>query len=416
MTYFEAREYISSLTSRGIVPGLDAVSRLLAALGDPQDDLNIIHIAGTNGKGSVCVFTETALMHDGKSVCRFSSPAVGDYLEMFTYNGIPVNETLYARAAADIKAAAQGLEADGVFPTSFEAETAAAFLMFSRLKPDYAIIECGMGGALDATNVIKNSIVSVITSISSDHTAFLGGTIKEIAQNKAGIIKPAGIVVSATQPTEAAEVIKKAAAEQSAELYFVGDIKNIVYHGDLTEFEYKNDHCAIKMLGACQPQNAALAIEAASRLGISRTAIKNGLSSAWLPFRFERIGKFILDGAHNEGAARMLAKSLELYTKPEKTAFICGCFRDKDYKSIAELTAPFAAAVYCIKPPTERGLPSAGLCRAFKAAGAEAHDCGDMYTAIDAASREEYDHIIIFGSLSILKEARDIIGDHYGES
>ncbi|MBR0365244.1 MAG: bifunctional folylpolyglutamate synthase/dihydrofolate synthase [Clostridia bacterium] len=410
MTYLQAREYIASLTPRGIVPGLYTMSRLLALLGDPQDAVSTIHIAGTNGKGSTGVFIESSLICGGKSVCRFSSPAVGDYLEMFTYNGRPVSGSLYAQAAADIKTAAAELEADGVFPTSFEAETTAAFLMFSRLKPDFAIIECGMGGALDATNVIKAPAVSVITSVSSDHTAFLGGTLTEIARHKAGIIKPSCVVVSSPQPTEAAEVIKQTAADKNAELCFVGDIKNAVYHSDGTEFDYKNEHYKIKMLGAYQPQNAALAIEAARRLGISQTAIKDGLASARLPFRFECIGKFILDGAHNEGAARMLVRSLKLYAEPEKTAFICGCFRDKDYKKIADITAPYTAAVYCIKPPTERGLISAELCRAFKTAGAMAYDSGNMAAAIGAASHGGYEDIVIFGSLSILKEARDIIG------
>ncbi|MBQ3426407.1 MAG: bifunctional folylpolyglutamate synthase/dihydrofolate synthase [Clostridia bacterium] len=409
MTYKQSREYIESLAPRGIVPGLESVTLLLAALGTPQDSLRCIHIAGTNGKGSVGALLESILLADGKSVCRFSSPAVGEHLEMFTYNGIPVNPQLYTDAVTDIRTAISVLEADGVFPTSFEAETAAAFLMFSRLAPDYALIECGMGGKLDATNVISAPAAAVITSVSYDHSAFLGSTTTEIAYNKAGIIKPDTPVISAPQQKDVADVIKKTATECNAQLSFAEVPESIQYQKDKTIFKYKGIEYTIKLLGAYQTQNAALAVDTAITLGISLDAVQTGLSRAWLPFRFERIGRFILDGAHNEGAARMMAISLKIYTRPEATAFICGCFRDKDYKKIAELTAPYANAVYCVKPHTDRGLISSELCRIFAESGAKAYDCGSVTAAIKAANSRGYDNIVVFGSLSILKEAKSTI-------
>lgn len=409
MTYEQAREYIDSLTPRGIIPGLTAITRLLAALGEPQKELHCIHIAGTNGKGSVGVFLESIFSDDGKSVCRYSSPAVGEHLEMFTYNGTPVSQKLYTDAVTDIQSAIPALEADGIFPTSFEAETAAAFLMFSRLAPDYALIECGMGGELDATNVISAPAAAVITSISQDHSSFLGNSIAEIARNKAGIIKPGSPVISAPQQPEAAYVITIAAREKNAELRFSEAAEYIEFQNEKTVFKYKGIKYTTKMLGAYQPQNAVLAIDTAAALGISRGAIQTGISRAMLPFRFERIGRYILDGAHNEGAAKMMARSLEIYTRPEMTAFVCGCFRDKDYKRIAELTAPYTNAVYCVKPPTERGLDSRELCRAFADADAMAYNCGTIAKAIEAVKDSRHESIVIFGSLSILKEAKTII-------
>lgn len=409
MDYKSAKAFIESLTPRGIVPGLTAVSRLLSLLGEPQDGLNIIHIAGTNGKGSVGAFLESILHSAGKCVCRFATPAVGDHLEAFSVCGKPIDKELYANAAERVFWAVRQLEAGDIFPTSFEAETAIAFLTFSELNPDYAIIECGMGGTLDATNVIKKPAAAVITSISADHTQFLGSSIREITENKAGIIKYNAPVITVAQSDEAAAVIAKTAKRRNAPLFFTGDIKNTSYSSLKTEFDYEGERYIIKLLGAFQTQNAAAAITAARLLGIDGIYIKRGLSSAVWPYRFERIGKFILDGAHNEGAATELVKSLELYTTPQNTAFICGCFKDKDYNRIAELTAPHARSVFCITPPTPRGLESKVLARAYKMQGIDAYDSGTMTGAVHAAECGGYKDIVIFGSLSILNEARKII-------
>ena len=324
MEYKDAREYINSLAPRGIVPGLTAVTRLLAMLGDPQDGLRIIHIAGTNGKGSVGAFISSILRSADNTVCRFATPAVGDYLEAFSVNGAPITEKLYSSAAERVKAAITQLEKESIFPTSFEAECAIAFLVFSGLAPDYALIECGMGGLLDATNAIKKPALSVITSTSKDHTRFLGDTITEIAKNKAGIIKDGVPVISARQPEAAEAVIRQTANRHSSPLYIAGEPLDIIYNSDRTDFSCGGERYSIKLLGTYQPHNAALAITAAKALGICERDIKHGLSGTVWPYRFERIGKYILDGAHNEDAARELAASLEKYTTPDATAFICG--------------------------------------------------------------------------------------------
>lgn len=414
MTYEQARDYTEGLRQRGIKPGLDGISRLLEAVENPQNSLRIVHIAGTNGKGSAGAFLESILMCGKKNVCRFVSPAVGEYLEEFTNNSSPVSRELYAEAVAVTAAAA---EKDNILPTSFEAETAAAFLMFKKLAPDYAIIECGMGGALDATNVIDSPAAVMITSISLDHTAFLGDTISDIAKHKAGIIKDGTTVITAPQQPDAERVIRRAARQRNALLHIAQDIKKTVYYLDKTEFEFEDEKYTIRLLGAFQPQNAALAIKTAKALGISAPIIKKGLRRAEWQYRFERIGKFILDGAHNPDAARALAKSLELYVESKKTAFICGCFSDKDFNEIARITAPYAAAVHCIKPPGGRGLDADILRQAFARFGTDAFAFKTMQEAMAAAAG--YDTIVIFGSLSILSEARELIirpGEHNGKS
>ncbi len=409
MEYKDAREYINSLIPRGIIPGLTAVSRLLSLLGDPQDRLRIIHIAGTNGKGSVGAFISSILRSANYTVCRFATPAVGDYLEAFTINGTPISEKLYSSAAERVRHAIKQLERENIFPTSFEAECAIAFLAFSELSPDYALIECGMGGLMDATNVIKKPVMSVITSISRDHTRFLGNTITEIAKNKAGIIKDDTPIISTQQSKDVENVIRQTADARNAPLYIAGEPKDIRYSTDSTEFMYDNERYIIKLLSTYQPENAALAITTAKALGISSEHIKQGLMDTVWKYRFERIGRYILDGAHNEDAARQLAASLEKYTTPDRTAFICGCYSDKDYYKMAEITAPYASAVYCITAPTERGLECDILRDTFARHGIKAFASCTMAEAINAANNGSYENIIIFGSLSILNEARKLI-------
>lgn len=408
MDYSQARKYIDSLRTRGIVPGLESIKKLCEALGNPQDNLRVIHIAGTNGKGSTGMFIESILRSAGKNVFRFSSPAVGNYLEMFTINGKNADENDYASCVEAIHKAEYDSRGSLSF-TVFEAETAAAFLLANKYSPDYAIIECGLGGRLDSTNIIKDPILSVITTISKDHTAFLGDTISEITFEKCGIIKSKAPVVSAAQQTEAENVIQKICFEQNSKLSYIDIPHNINYCSTKTTFYLKNNQYSIRLLGSYQPQNAALAAKAAEALGIENEYIHRGLKSAYIPYRFERIGSFILDGAHNPGAAKKLAKSVKIYLNKGKTAFICGVFKDKDYESISEITAGLADKVFTVSPPLPRGLDSAELCEVFKNHGADALSCETMEKAINKATAGNYDNILIFGSLSILDEAKKII-------
>ena len=407
MDYTTLKEYIKSLTGRGIVPGLDTIKSLLTELGNPQNSLRVIHVAGTNGKGSFGAYLSSIIESSSIQCGRFVSPCVGEYKNTFLINGNCVSEEIVTDCADTLKSAIETLEKRGIFPTSFEAETALAFIVFNRISPDYVIIECGMGGLMDATNVTDNPELSVITKISLDHTAFLGNTIEEIAFQKAGIIKSGRPVVCADGQNDAIKVIERICKEKGSEM-FIADVPQITELGSFeTCFNINNNTYTTKMLGTYQPHNAALAIKAAQVLGITDGAIKNGIRNAQWAYRFERIGKFILDGAHNPDGASALAKSLKAYTSPENTVFICACFKDKDFDKIAELTSPYASRVYCITAPTPRGLDSEVLCDAFKKHGLDATTSPTLKSAIDSAL--EFKNIVIFGTLSILSEAKEII-------
>ncbi len=410
MNYHEAREFISSLSVRGITPGLATVSALCQRLGNPQNEFKTIHIAGTNGKGSTGAFLESILRAENKSVCRFVSPAVGDYLESFTYNGSPVSETLYAECVNAVKS----VISSDISPSSFEAETAVAFLIFKKLAPDYSIIECGMGGKLDSTNILSSPKLCIITSISLDHTAFLGDTIEKITAQKCGIIKKDGTVVTSSSHSDGIKsIINQACNENNARLYYAAPHSE-KYFTDKTEFNFEDNTYEISLLGAYQPQNAALSIKAAQLLGIDNKTIKKGLKTAVWQYRFERVGKYILDGAHNADAAKRLAESIMHTLKNKRTAYICGCFKDKDYTAIAQMTAPFANTVYCITPPSPRGLDNSVLCEAFQNAGAKACCANSLSEAL--LLTKDYDAVVIFGSLSYLGEAKSLIEGTYNNA
>ena len=407
MDYTVVKEYIDSLSGRGIVLGLDVIKKLLCELGNPQNDFPIIHVAGTNGKGSFGAYLSSVIKASGKNCARFVSPCVGGYENTYLLNGKPIPSDILINAFTKVKSAISRLEAMGMFPTGFIAETALAYTLFSDIQPDYAIIECGMGGEDDATNAIDSPALSVITKITFDHTAFLGDTIAEIAKAKSGIIKSNTPVVSAIQNSDAAKIIKDMCIKENSPLYISKSPETIELGEDFTKFSIDDDEYLTKMLGLYQVQNASLAISAAKVLGIEKSDIKEGIKNAEWGFRFERVGKFILDGAHNPDGAMALANSLKAYTEPCDTAFICACFCDKDYDEIAKITAGYASSVYCVTAPTPRGLDKEILCKAFQNQGATAQTSESIADAIKQA--DIYKNVVIFGTLSILDEAKQII-------
>lgn len=406
MDYNTAKAYINKLSSRGISPGLDNIKQLLKELKNPEKSLRIIHIAGTNGKGSVGAYLSEIINAYKKNCTRFVSPCVGEYENTFLFNGKSVEKEIIGDCANELFNALERLEKRRIFPTSFEAETALAFLIFKRLTPDYAIIECGMGGREDSTNAVDKTVLSIITSIALDHTAFLGNTLLEIAYQKAGIIKDSVPVICAKSDFEAMTVIKEECQAKNAELIICPQPKIVDMADTYTDFSYKGDIYRTKMLGTYQVNNASLAICAAQTLNIPQSAISEGIKNAQWPYRFERFGKFIFDGAHNPHGAEALAKSLSVYTNPCDTAFICACFKDKDYEQIAKITAPYAKKVYCVTAPTKRGLNAKILCDAFKKAGADALECISLSDAINSAN--DFKNIVVFGTLSILAEAKKL--------
>lgn len=263
-----------------------------------------------------------------------------------------------------------------------------------------------MGGRLDATNAALKKELSIITKISLDHTAYLGSTLSEITAEKAGIIRRNTPVVTAVQDSEAMTVMEQVCETFSSNLHVADTAKLIKSDLSETVFSLDKKTYTTHMLGTYQIQNAAIAIKAAQVIGIDETAVKLGISNAHWEYRFERVGNFILDGAHNPDGASALVSSLKAYTVPEKTAFVCACFADKDYEKIAEITSPYAQCVYCATAPTNRALAANILADTFKKQGIAAY-ATSLYEALRAAAR--FDNAVVFGTLSILSDAKKII-------
>lgn len=408
LTYKEARGYIASLTPRGIVPGLKTMEVLCGLLGNPQDKIRTIHIAGTNGKGSTGAFISSILRAAGYTVGRYVSPAVTEYREIIRLNDEYIPEEDYALIVSEVSHAVEAAEKQGIYPTSFEAETAAAFLYFSRKKCDFALIECGMGGLLDATNIIKKPEAAVITSISMDHMKFLGDTIDEIAANKAGIIKNGIKVFSAIQNTAAKRVIEEKCKQENAVLKVAAEpvIRNAESNGIC--FDYRDTkEIYIYLAGLYQPGNAAVGIDLCNSIGIDGDTICRGLRDTKWPLRFEIDSSgWIFDGAHNEDAAKQLGDTINSFLSGKKLAYIVGVFRDKAYDRIMQLTASAADTIYTVKPPGNRGLSSAKLAETARKYCKNVIDAESTSNAVRLCAMENYDNVIVFGSLSFLAQIK----------
>lgn len=420
MNYEEAREYLDQVSKGGSVLGLDNMRELLKRLENPQDSLKFVHISGTNGKGSVLAYVSTVFKEAGYRTGRYISPTLFSYREKIQVNESFIGREDLARLTEEVKEAAEEMQNSGKgFPTIFEIETALAFLYFAEQKCDIVILETGLGGALDATNVIKTSVMEVITSISMDHMEFLGDTLGKIALQKAGIIKPHTSVVSAVQDMEAMEVIRDVCRKKECVFDTVDQeqIKDISYGYEGQSFSYKDwKNIKISLMGSYQIKNAALAleaIEALRKLGyeLNDKAVYQGMKTAVWKGRFTVISKepfIIMDGAHNQAAAEELVRSLKLYYPGKKFYYIFGMFRDKDYHQVIRLTAPLAEHIVTVETPENpRALPAEELKKAVAEVNPSVEAAGSLRMAVNRVM-EQIDKdavIVIFGSLSFLGEA-----------
>ena len=323
MDYQEAMAYIEQLNKKGISLGLERMEALLQYLDNPQNDLRIIHVAGTNGKGSVCAFIESALQQAGLRIGRYISPSVYDYLERFQINGVYMDTQTFSILLSDVQVACAQMEQHGLeLPTAFEVETAIAFLYFKQVKCDYVLLEVGMGGRLDSTNVITHPVLSVITSISMDHTGMLGNTLGEIAAEKAGIIKESCPVVLAWQKPEAMNVLLEKCKECHIEPIIADPLQQYdpewnIYGQSFSYKDWKQVH--IGLIGQYQQMNAIVALEALWVIQeweplLDDDAIRQGLLNARWPGRFEVIlhkPLLIVDGAHNPAGAQALVDTIK---------------------------------------------------------------------------------------------------------
>lgn len=418
MKYQEAMDYIDACAGFGIVPGLDSIRELLNRLENPQKKLKFIHIAGTNGKGSTLAFVSTALSENGYKVGRYVSPTIFEYRERFQIQGKSISKAEVGRLMEDVAKHAEAMVSEGLpHPTPFEIETAMAFYLFAEKECDFVVLETGMGGELDATNVIENTIVSVITSISRDHMGYLGDTIEEIAGHKAGIIKKDAVVVSAHQEKCVAKVLEHTAKEKQASgIIFIDhkDIKQEKFDLKKTTFTYKdNKKIEIPLLGCYQTKNAALAwqvLEVLADMGyaIREEKVRKGFLKTQWPARFQVISSkplFLVDGAHNAVAAKELRQSIQFYFTNKKIIYIIGVFRDKEYEQVIESTCDLAEHIITVaKKGSSRALPSLELAQAVSKVNPMVTVADSVEEGVELAYLlSDKDTVIIaFGSLAYL--------------
>lgn len=431
MTYEEARQYIKEAGRSGMMPGLVRMRALLRRLGDPQDQLEFIHIAGTNGKGSAAAYISSILAVSGHLVGRFVSPAVFEYEECIQYEDQVgthhIRRELLAQVVTETAAAVEQMRQEGEeVPTVFEIETAMAFLAFVHWNCDIVVLEAGLGGKEDATNVVSHVVASVITPVSMDHQAVLGSSIQEIAAAKAGIIRENGVVITSQENPEALAVIRQEAKGKRAALYELkkSDIRVLAADLEGSVFTYRQKQYQTCMAGLYQPGNAALAIETCCHLPeffyLTGKELVLGIRRAAWRGRFEMIStrpRIIIDGAHNPAGARALRDTAEKLLQGRLLHGIMGVLKDKEYEAMVEILAPLFEDVVTITPPGDRGLDKEILADVWRERGCrKVSSANTVMEGLKKMMEEcgEEDGILIFGSLSFFKEIKGR-GSWYGE-
>ena len=429
MTEKECLDFMDELKKSGIVPGLGSIKELCRRLGNPQDAFPCIHIAGTNGKGSVLAYLSTVYKTAGYRVGAFSSPAVFNPRETIRVDGKNMTKKAYTEGLEKIKEAVETIKADGLpAPTAFEAEVALAFLYFADKKCDIVMLEAGMGGREDATNLITRTLAAVLMPIGMDHMQFLGGTLDKIAYQKAGIIKKGCVAVSAVQQEEAAAEIRKEAEKQGCSCIFATVPEKIKYGLKKQKFTYRDafgtlhKDMEITIPGVCQAENAAVAIEVVEALNrqnafvVSEENLRRGLLETSWPGRFEVLREkpyFVIDGAHNEPAAKKLVQSVSAYFSNKRIIYIMGMLKDKEYEKVVEITYTYADQIITVTPPeNKRALSAMDLAAAVSAYHPRVTTAGSVEEAVEMAYllAGKEDVILCFGSLSFLGRVRDILG------
>jgi len=357
-TLNDAVGFYHSLERFGINPGLDRINSLCEKLGRPEQSTRFIHVAGTNGKGTVCTEIASVLKAAGFKTGLYTSPYVLEFRERIQLNGELIPENALISVTEEVKKALAELNGEGIYPTEFEAVTAAAFKFFADEKCDVVVLETGLGGRFDATNIIKEPVVSVITSISLDHTGVLGNTLSEIAFEKCGILKSRCYCVTPSdQPEEALAEIKKCAEVKNAYL-FEADKETLfeTLSSDITGtlIKYRDTEIKVPFPGEHQRQNFAVALKALEVIGVSGIDvtvqhIKKGLESAFIPARTEILNNsplIVLDGSHNDGSTKALSGYIRKYLPDKKILAVMGMMADKDIeKALTNLSGCFSHVI-----------------------------------------------------------------------
>ncbi len=420
MKYEKAIEKIHSLLTFGSRPGLGRMRELLKKLGDPQDKLKYIHVAGTNGKGSVCAMLSSALVAAGYKTGLFISPYITDFRERIQINNIPVDKDTLADAVKKTFPIVERLRDNGVIITEFEYVNALQFYIHAQEKCDIVVLETGMGGLLDCTNVIKPPLCAVITAIGLDHTAVLGDTIEQIAEQKCGIIKHGSVVVTSAQDIRAMNIIKETAGAMGVPLITSNETVLEVLSESLkgSRVKYDSHEFNIPLAGAHQIENAKTAIAALEYLdkdgsiSVGSGCIACGIEKAVNPARLELLSDnpvVLLDGAHNPNGIEALKKAINKFLPGRKIICITGMLADKDIDSSIALMNGVFESVYTVPVDNPRAVSAKVLAEKYTAFGNDAKSFDSPQTAFDEAllrAKAENCAVLICGSLYLAGEMR----------
>ena len=419
MTYQEAIDYIHAVHPVGLKPGLERITELLERLGNPQKKLKFVHVAGTNGKGSCAAMTASVLRAAGYRTGLFISPYLWRFNERMQVNGRPIGDAALAAVTERLRPHAEAM-ADR--PTEFELMTAAALLWYAEERCDIVVLEVGLGGRFDATNVIEAPEVSVIMNIGLDHTEILGDTLEKIAFEKAGIVKPGCPCVLYQQTPEVTGVVREVCRERGSELR-IADFSAIEPEFDSLEgqvFSYRGEPYAIPLPGAHQLRNAAVVIEAAGVLRergwrIEQDALEHGLYAVSWPGRFELLRDdppFVVDGGHNVQCVETVADNLRRYFPDRRRVLLIGVLADKDWQGMLALLVPEADAFVCVTPDSPRALPAEALAEYLRGLGKSAVACGSIREGVSEAVRQAGPQAAVcaVGSLYMAGEVRYCMG------
>lgn len=412
MNYAQALDYIHSISWTFCKPGLERIGELCEKLGHPERDLRFIHVAGTNGKGSFCSMTASILKAAGYKTGLYTSPFIRSFNERMQINGENIADDELAEITALVRPFADSMQDK---PTEFELITAIAFEYFRRHNCDVVVLETGLGGRLDSTNIIKTPLLSVITGIALDHTAFLGDTVEQIAAEKAGIIKKNAPVLFGGEDEIAAKVIADTAKACDVPFYRTDYTRLVHIQATLdgTTFNYKDrKDVAIRLLGLYQPKNAALVLDAVdilreNGLDIPEDAVRAGLYNAVWHARFEIVGRdplVIFDGAHNPQGIEQAVKSVKQYFNGEKVYLLTAVLKDKDYTGIAKMLSEIADRAFTMTPDSPRALDAEDYAAVLQTAGIPAAAFDSIPTAFaaaKAAAKADGKPLVCLGSLYV---------------
>lgn len=419
MSYEATTSYIHSVSWKGSRLGLSRITELMTKLGNPQDSLKFIHVAGTNGKGSVCSMLNSVLLDAGYTVGLYTSPYMFRFNERIQLNGQPITDEELAEVTSYVRSYADDMKDS---PTEFELITAIALEYFKRKSCDIVVFEVGLGGELDSTNVISTPEVAVITKIDMDHIKELGPTLADVTRAKAGIIKDGGIVVACSDSTG---VIQETVRAHNCTLHTMSDDAIQIHESTITGniLSYKDYHnISIPLAGLYQPTNAAIALEVLSvlkeKMNITDQHIFTGMSHVQWPGRFEimhRNPMFIYDGAHNMHGLTSTLASLNTYFAGKKFILLTGMMADKDIDNMVKMLAPYCKKVVTTRPDNPRAMASADLANKFMATGNIANDdvmpvdnISDAINKVFELAGED-DVICALGSLYIYKDIKGVL-------